>query len=103
MAPEESYPWTLTEHSERYCQLLKSQQKLLRIAWDDLELTVDDQTSSLKAIALRAEDVWREALKHAENQRASVREQIEDAHTRTERIRGEMSDEPFTEVQVSQS
>ena len=96
----DSFPWTTTEHCERYCQLVKSQQRLLRSAWDDLELSADEQASQLKETANQAEDVWREALRHVENQRASVREQIDDAHSRIDRLKGELSDEAFPETEV---
>lgn len=100
MAAQESFPWTTTEHCERYCQLVKAQQKLLRTAWDDLELGVDNQTELLKATATRAEEIWHDALRHAEHQRANVLEQIEDAKARTDRTRGELSDETFAETEA---
>ena len=102
MTALENFPWTTTEHCERYCQLVKSQQTLLRCGWDDLELTADDQISSLKGVALRAEDVWRDALRQIESQRASLREQIQEAESRVNRLKSELSDESFpgTEVQI---
>lgn len=103
MTGQDSFPWTTTEHCERYCQLVKSQQRLLRSAWDDLELTADDQASQLKETAQSAEDVWREALRQVENQRASVREQIDVAITRTDKLKSELSDEAFSESEVRTS
>ena len=100
MTAQDSFPWTTTEHCERYCQLVKSQQRLLRSAWDDLDITADDQATQLKTTANQAEDVWREALRQAENQRASVREQIDDARSRIEKLQSELSDEDYTETEV---
>lgn len=103
MACLEGSPWTISEHCERYCQQLKTQQKLLRTAWDDLDVVSEEQVNRLEEVALKAENVWREALQHAENQRASVREQIDDATSRTRQVRSELSDETFPDVQVQYS
>ena len=102
MTAQESFPWTTTEHCERYCQLVKAQQRLLRSAWDDLELTADIQANELKATANQAEGVWREALRQVENQRATVREQIDDAQSRIEKLKSELSDETFSEPEVGE-
>ena len=103
MTVQDSFPWTTTEHCERYCQLVKSQQRLLRSAWDDLDLTADDQAGQLKATANQAEDVWREALRQVENQRATVQEQIDDANSRSNKLKSELSDETFPETEVGRS
>lgn len=100
MDTQENSPWTTSEHCKRYCHCLKEQLKCLKIAWEDLEFSVDEQTQQVKDISQRAEDVWRDALNHTENQRAIIREQIDDAASRIERVKSELSDETFTDSKV---
>ena len=100
MSTHESSPWTTSEHCERYCHCFKEQLNLLKAAWDDLELSIDEQTQSVKDISQRAENVWRDALSQIESQRAITREQIEDASSRIERLKGELSDETFPDPKV---
>lgn len=92
--------WTSSEHCERYCHEVRSQQKLLKTAWDDLELGSDLQARNLRSIAASAENVWTDSVKLAETQRAAAREQVDDAKSRIEKLMGELSDETFAEAEV---
>ena len=92
--------WTSSDHIENYSLCVRSQQKLLRTAWDDLELSPDLQAQSLQGIAASAEEVWKEAVKLAETQRTTARERINDAKARIEKLKGELGDETFAESKV---
>ena len=93
--------WTSSDHIENYSLCVRSQQKLLRTAWDDLELSSDLQAQNLQGIAASAEDFWKEAVKLAETQRTTAQERIYEAETRIEKLKGELSDETFAESKVS--
>jgi hypothetical protein len=92
--------WTTSEHCENYCQGVKSQQKLLKTAWEDLDLGSDLQARKLRSIAASAENVWTDSVKLVETQRAAAREQIDDAKSRIEKLMGELSDETFADSEV---
>jgi len=93
--------WTSSDHCEKYALCVKSQQKLLRTAWNDLELSSDLQAQNLRSIAASAEAVWTDSVKLAETQRETAREQIDEAKSRIEKLMGELSDENFPVLEVN--
>lgn len=92
--------WTISQHCEKYCQAVKTQQAVLQKLWDDLELSPDLQTQQLLVTARKAEAVWQDAVHAAETQRDAVREQIEEAHRRVAKIQAELADEAFPDAEV---
>ena len=92
--------WTTSEHCEKYCQHVKTQQSLLQKVWDDLEIPSEEQTQQLLDTAHKAEEVWKDALRVAERQRGTVREQIDQAQRQTAKLQAELSDEVFPDEEV---
>ena len=93
-------PEVLQEQSQSYLQHSKVCTEQLHHAWQDLEISREDQCRELTEITNRAKAVWSQAVQFAEDKRTGLQDRIGDSVIEIDRIKEQLGEHDGFDSQV---
>lgn len=96
-----SEAWTLSGHCEEYTGTVRASHQQLVQAWEELDISPDQQDDFLRQTAVNAEAVWEQAIHAAQTAIETAKEQTAEAERRTAKLKADLSDEHFGYSEVS--